>query len=86
MIGEDRSGSDYGPDRGTASKGTHRWPAKSDKRVPEVARACIAALGTKLRVLKTQILQFDRMINAWHRSSEVSKRLDEIPGVGRMRS
>ena len=54
----------------------------SDKRVPEVARACIAALGAQLRVLKTQILEFDRMINAWHRSSEVSKRLDEIPGVG----
>jgi transposase len=54
----------------------------SDKRVPEVARACIAALGAQLRVLKVQILEFDRMINAWHRSSETSKRLDEIPGVG----
>jgi len=54
----------------------------SGKRVPEVARACIAALGAQLPVLKTQILEFDRMINAWHRSSEVSKRLNEIPGVG----
>jgi transposase len=32
--------------------------------VPEVARACIAALGAQLRVLKAQILEFDRMINA----------------------
>jgi transposase len=54
----------------------------SDKRVPEVARACLAALGAQLRVLKAQILEFDRMINAWHRSNETSKRLDEIPGVG----
>jgi transposase len=54
----------------------------SDKRVPEVARACLAALGAQLRLLKVQILEFDRMINAWHRSSETSKRLDEIPGVG----
>ena len=54
----------------------------SDKRVPEVARACLAALGTQLRMLKAQILEFDRMINAWHRSNETSKRLDEIPGVG----
>src|SRR5215475_6734219 len=53
-----------------------------DKRVPEVARACIAALGAQLRVLKVQILEFDRMINAWHRSSETSRRLDEIPGIG----
>jgi transposase len=54
----------------------------SDKRVPEVARVCLAALGVQLRVLKAQILEFDRMINAWHRSSETSKRLDAIPGVG----
>jgi transposase len=54
----------------------------SDKRVPEIARACLAALGAQLQVLKAQILEFDRMINAWHRSNETSKRLDEIPGVG----
>jgi transposase len=54
----------------------------NDKRVPEVARVCIAALGAQLRVLKAQILEFDRMIIAWHRSNETSKRLDEIPGVG----
>ena len=57
---------------------------QSDKRVPEVARACIAALGAQLRRLKEQILEFDRMIMAWHRSNEVSKRLDAIPGVGPM--
>src|SRR5712692_6279772 len=54
----------------------------SDNRVPEVARACLAALGAHLRVLKTQILEFDRLIMAWHRSNETSRRLDEIPGVG----
>ncbi len=54
----------------------------SDKRLPEIARACVAALGAQLRVLKAQILEFDRRIMAWHRSSEVSKRLDDIPGVG----
>jgi transposase len=54
----------------------------SDKRLPEIARACVAALGAQLQTLKTQILQFDRMITAWHRSSEASRRLDDIPGVG----
>jgi len=38
----------------------------SDKRVPEVARACLAALGTQLLRLKQQILEFDRMVMAWH--------------------
>ena len=31
---------------------------------------------------KPQILEFDRQINAWHRSNETSRRLDELPGVG----
>jgi transposase len=38
----------------------------SDERLPEVARACVAALGIQLRVLKGQILQLDRRIMAWH--------------------
>jgi transposase len=54
----------------------------SDKRVPDVARVCLAALGMQLRRLKEQVLEFDRMINAWHRSNEMSRRLDEAPGVG----
>src|SRR5260370_1042138 len=41
-----------------------------DKRVPEIVRACLAALGGQVRMLKAQILEFDRMIRAWHRSSE----------------
>src|SRR5438128_1957981 len=54
----------------------------SDKRLPEIARACVAALGPQRRRLKEQILEFDRRIMAWHRSNETSKRLDDIPGVG----
>jgi transposase len=53
-----------------------------DKRIPEVARVCLAALGAQLQALKVQILEFDRRIRAWHRSNETSKRLDAIPGVG----
>jgi transposase len=53
-----------------------------DGRIPEIARQCLAALGYQLRSLKAQILRFDRRINAWHRSSETSRRLDELPGVG----
>jgi transposase len=53
-----------------------------DERIPELARACVAALGAQLQALKVQILEFDRQIMIWHRSHETSKRLDEIPGVG----
>jgi transposase len=54
----------------------------NEKRLPDVARVCIAALGAQLKMLKERILEFDRLIMAWHRSSEASKRLDDIPGVG----
>jgi transposase len=54
----------------------------SDERLPDVARRCVAALGTQLKLLKAQILAFDRQIMAWHRSNVTSKRLDDIPGVG----
>jgi transposase len=53
-----------------------------DSRLPEVARTCVAALGAQLQMLKAQILEFDRMIRVWHRSSETSRRLEECPGVG----
>ena len=53
-----------------------------DERIPEVARECLEALGALLGKLKAQILEFDRRINAWHRSNETSRRLDELPGVG----
>jgi transposase len=54
----------------------------ADQRVPEIARACLSALGVQLRMFKVQILEFDRMIRAWHRSNEMSMRLDDCPGIG----
>src|SRR3979411_3286156 len=53
----------------------------SDKRVPEIARACLAALGTQLLRLKQQIVKFDRMIMVWHRYNQKRKRLHYIPGA-----
>ena len=50
--------------------------------MPDVVRTCLAALGSQLLSLKKQILDFDRMIMAWHRSNQTSKRLNCIPGVG----
>src|SRR5262249_39674387 len=45
--------------------------------VPVCRRLASSSIG-----LKAQILEFDRLIGAWHRSCETSRRLDEIPGVG----
>ncbi len=53
-----------------------------DERVPPTARDCVLALGDQLASAKQQILEADRRILVWHRASEMSRRLDDIPGVG----
>ncbi len=53
-----------------------------DERVPPEARSCLLALRDQLALVKEQILEADRRILAWHRASELSRRLDDIPGVG----
>jgi transposase len=53
-----------------------------DDRVPPNARDCLLALRAQLEMVKHQILDADRRILAWHKMSEVSGRLDDIPGVG----
>ena len=49
-----------------------------DDRVPPTARDCLLALQDQLEMVKLQILDADRHVLAWHRSSEVSQRLDDI--------
>jgi len=53
-----------------------------DDRVPSAARDCLLALRDQLEMVKHQILDADRRVLAWHRASELSRRLGEIPGVG----
>ena len=53
-----------------------------DDRVPAAARDCLLVLRDQLEMVKHQVLGADRGILAWHRSSERSQRLDDIPGVG----
>jgi len=53
-----------------------------DERVPPAARDCLLALRAQLAMVKQQILDADRRILVWHRASELSRRLDDIPGVG----
>jgi transposase len=56
--------------------------AAGDVRVPEEARACLLMLFDQLRLISDQILESDRRIIASARSTEVGRRLMEIPGVG----
>ena len=53
-----------------------------DDRIPPAARECLMALAAQLELIKRQILEADRRVLAWHRTSKISKRLEAIPGVG----
>src|SRR5229473_8608426 len=75
------SGSRHGSDAVVSRTCSMSSPIQATGGCPRW-RACLAALGVQLRMLKAQVLAFDRRIMAWHRSNETSKRLDEIPGVG----
>lgn len=53
-----------------------------DTRVPEEARACLLMLFAQLELINGHILESDRRIVASARSTEIGRRLMEIPGVG----
>lgn len=54
----------------------------TDPHVPSEARSCLTMLVAQLRLLNEQILEGDRLIRTNARSTEVGRRLMEIPGVG----
>ncbi len=55
---------------------------KTDARIPDVARDCLFGLGEQLESIKHQVRVLDAKIMAAHRTNELSRRLEAIPGVG----
>ena len=53
-----------------------------DERLPVLAREALGSLVGQLRGIQMQILGLEKKMLAWHRSSEASRRLEAIPGVG----
>jgi len=53
-----------------------------DARLPPVARTCLESLARQFLSLGAEIHAAEKRIHAWHRSSEVSRRLEAIPGIG----
>ncbi|NWE51726.1 IS110 family transposase [Brevundimonas sp. P7753] len=54
----------------------------ADERVPPEARVCLRMLVVQLGLVNEQILETDRLIRTNARSTEIGRRLMEIPGVG----
>ena len=55
---------------------------EADDRIPPLARSCLHGLAVQLMSLEHEIAAAGQRIHAWHRSSEVSRRLETIPGIG----
>jgi transposase len=55
---------------------------EEDDRLPPLARACLSGLATQFMSLQSEIDVAEKRIHAWHRASEVSRRLETIPGIG----
>ncbi len=55
---------------------------KDDARLPPVARSCLESLARQFLSLHEEICAIEKHIHAWHRSNEVSRRLETIPGIG----
>ena len=53
-----------------------------DARLPSLARTCLESLARQFLSLHDEIHAAEKRIHAWHRMSEVSRRLETIPGVG----
>lgn len=53
-----------------------------DDNLPTLARSLFARLGEEYAQLQERVRQVDVALMAWHRQSEVSRRLAEIPGIG----
>ena len=55
---------------------------EEDERIPPLARRVLAELVGQLRGTMARIAALEREMKAWHKASDVSRRLATIPGVG----
>jgi len=55
---------------------------EKDGRIPAAARFSLEALARQHAAIAAEIGAIEKRIHAWHRSSEQSRRLEQIPGVG----
>ena len=54
----------------------------ADEQLPALARRCLESLVATLTTVESEVACHQRRIHAWHRSSEASRRLETIPGIG----
>jgi transposase len=68
--------------RGRAKVGPLLARLRADESVPAPARELFAEHAKEYAQIEAQLAAIDAKLMAWHRSSEASRRLARIPGVG----
>ena len=53
-----------------------------ENELPGTFRQLLARLGDHLKELDRQVVELEKQIQRWHRESEASRKLAEIPGIG----
>jgi len=54
----------------------------AQEQLPEIARSALHTIVDQLRELASRIEELEARILGWHRTSDVSRRLATIPGIG----
>jgi transposase len=52
------------------------------ERLPDLAWECVEVIIAQIEDMQRRIVDVERSILAWHRTNEVSQRLETIPGIG----
>ncbi|MES0003159.1 IS110 family transposase [Mesorhizobium sp. M0051] len=55
---------------------------ENNELIPPLARDALVPLVEQLRAAHEKVRELDHQIQAWHRSNELSRRLETIPGIG----
>ena len=55
---------------------------QGDGRLPAIARASLAILASQLQLVNAQVLDNDRRVKTTARSTDLGRRLMEVPGIG----
>ena len=57
---------------------------RAEESLPDLARELFATQAKEYEQLQVQIDEVDAKLKAWHHANECSRRLAQIPGVGRI--
>ena len=56
---------------------------KEDESLPTAARTALMPLVRQMKAIQDEVEGLEKLIHTWHKQSDLSQRLETIPGIGR---